>query len=208
MAKSFIDVVQDSPRMRLGIPVKTKKPPLSNQQTALRTVSSRQRGFVGPQPRPELHKEASNARHQSSLCFPGSTNVVHEPGQACFTLDGLGSCDLKVFAEAKSSIQLDACFPLELMFSENDPRVLKGSPVRDQQSLGLFRGHFQTSAIQPTLFPPQTFIDPQLKDSDVFSGTHDKCFIREVDDVRSSRQSKCRKSLYMTFQTSGPTHDP
>ena len=30
MAKSFIDVVQDSPRAGLGIPVKTKKPPLSN----------------------------------------------------------------------------------------------------------------------------------------------------------------------------------
>ena len=29
MAKSFIDVVQDSPRTGLGIPVKTKKPPLS-----------------------------------------------------------------------------------------------------------------------------------------------------------------------------------
>ena len=28
MAKSFIDVVQDSPRTGLGIPVKTKKPPL------------------------------------------------------------------------------------------------------------------------------------------------------------------------------------
>ena len=26
MAQSFIDVVQDSPRTRLGIPVKTKKP--------------------------------------------------------------------------------------------------------------------------------------------------------------------------------------
>ena len=34
MTKSFIDVVQDSPRTRLGIPVKTKKPPLSNQYRA------------------------------------------------------------------------------------------------------------------------------------------------------------------------------
>ena len=34
MAKSFIDVVQDSPRTGLGILVKTKKPPLSNQYTA------------------------------------------------------------------------------------------------------------------------------------------------------------------------------
>ena len=31
MAKSFIDVVQDSPRTGLGIPVRSKKPPLSNQ---------------------------------------------------------------------------------------------------------------------------------------------------------------------------------
>ena len=30
MAKSFIDVVQDSPRTRLGIPVKTKKNPSRN----------------------------------------------------------------------------------------------------------------------------------------------------------------------------------
>ena len=38
MAKSFIDVVPDSPRMGLGIPVKTKKPPLSNQYTARETT--------------------------------------------------------------------------------------------------------------------------------------------------------------------------
>ena len=34
MAKSFIDVVQDSPRTVLGIPVESKKPPLTNQYTA------------------------------------------------------------------------------------------------------------------------------------------------------------------------------
>ena len=34
MVKSFIDVVQDSPRTGLGIPVKTRKPPLTNQYTA------------------------------------------------------------------------------------------------------------------------------------------------------------------------------
>ena len=32
--------------------------------------------------------------------------------------------------------------------SDNDLRVFEGSPVHDQQSLGLFRGHFQASAIQ------------------------------------------------------------
>ena len=38
MAKSFIDVVQDSPRTGLGINVRTKKPPLSNQYTARGTA--------------------------------------------------------------------------------------------------------------------------------------------------------------------------
>ena len=132
-----------------------------------------------------------HARHQSSLCCPGSTNFGHEPSQACSILDGPGSYDLKVFAEVKPSTQLhtyvlDACFPLNPMFTKNDPRVLKGSPVRDQQSLCLSRGHFQTSAIQSTLCLPQTFIDLQLKDPVVFSDTH-KCVIREDDDARSSR---------------------
>ena len=38
MAKSFIDIVQDSPRTDLGIPVKTKKTPLSNQYTGRGTA--------------------------------------------------------------------------------------------------------------------------------------------------------------------------
>ena len=38
MAKSFIDAVQDSPRTGLGIPVETKKPPLSNRYTARGTA--------------------------------------------------------------------------------------------------------------------------------------------------------------------------
>ena len=97
-----------------------------------------------------------------------------------------------MFAEAKLSIQLhlqvlDACFPLNLIVSENDPRVLKASLFRDQQSLGLLRSHFQASAIQLTLCPPHSFIDPQLKDSDVFSGIHDKCVIRKADDAGNSR---------------------
>ena len=47
-----------------------------------------------------------HACHQSSPCSPGSTNVGHESTQACSTLDGLGICNLKVFADAKPSIQL------------------------------------------------------------------------------------------------------
>ena len=38
MAKSFIDVVQDSPRTGLGITVKTKKSPLTKQYTARGTA--------------------------------------------------------------------------------------------------------------------------------------------------------------------------
>ena len=38
MEKSFIDVVQDSPRTGLGIPVKTKKTPLWNQYTTRGTA--------------------------------------------------------------------------------------------------------------------------------------------------------------------------
>ena len=38
MAKYFIDVVQDSPRTGLDIPVKTKKLPLSNQYTSRGTA--------------------------------------------------------------------------------------------------------------------------------------------------------------------------
>ena len=42
---------------------------------------------------------------------------------------------------------LNTCFPLDLVLSENEPRVLKGSPVRDKQSLGFLTGHFQASGI-------------------------------------------------------------
>ena len=73
------------------------------------------------------------------------------------------------------------------MFPENKLRVLEGSPVRDQQSLGLFRGYFQASANQPTLYLPQTFIDPLLQDSDIVSGAHDEFVIREADDARASK---------------------
>ena len=84
--------------------------------------------------------------------FPRTTNVGHEPSQGGPTLDGFGSRDLQMFAEAKPSIQLytqvlNVLFPLDFMFPENDPRVFEGSPVCDQQSLGLFRGHFQATAI-------------------------------------------------------------
>ena len=46
MAKSFIDVVQDSPRTGLGISVETKKPPLSNQYSHLVDVWSLEQGWV------------------------------------------------------------------------------------------------------------------------------------------------------------------
>ena len=40
------------------------------------------------------------ARHQLSLSFPGTSNVGHELSQSGSTLDGFGSGDLQVFAEA------------------------------------------------------------------------------------------------------------
>ena len=64
-----------------------------------------------------------HARHQPSLGFPMAINVGHEPSQSGSALDGFGSRDLQVFAEAKSSIQLhtqvlNALFPLDFMFPE------------------------------------------------------------------------------------------
>ena len=47
-----------------------------------------------------------HARHQLSINFPGTCNVWHEPSQSGSTLDGFGSRDLQVSAEAKLSIQL------------------------------------------------------------------------------------------------------
>ena len=62
-----------------------------------------------------------HARHQPSLSFPGAVNVGHEPSRSGSTLDGFGSRDLRIFAEAKPSIQLhtqipNALFPLEYNF--------------------------------------------------------------------------------------------
>ena len=133
-----------------------------------------------------------HARYNPSFNFPGANNVCYEPSKSGSTLDGFGSRDPQVFAEAKPLIQLhtqvlNALFSLNFKFLENDPRVLEGSPVRDQQSLGLFRTFLQASAIQPTLCPPQTFIDPHFQDSDAVSGAHDKCVVHEADDARSSR---------------------
>ena len=50
MAKYFIDVVQDSNRTDIGIPVKTKKSPLTNQYTARGTAfrPGRQHPFRAP----------------------------------------------------------------------------------------------------------------------------------------------------------------
>ena len=58
--------------------------------------------------------------------------------------------------------------------------MLKKNLSENLVAVFFLRGHFQASAIQPTLCAPQTLI------------------------LRSKR----RKSSYMTFQTSGPTRDP
>ena len=58
MAKSFVDVVQDSHRTGLGIPVKTKKPPHWNQYPK-QTDSS-----------PERREQPSLPETQDRRCRP------------------------------------------------------------------------------------------------------------------------------------------
>ena len=81
--------------------------------------------------------------------------------------------------------------------------LLSSAPLRALCSPGLcstvFRGHFQATAIQPKLCPSQTFNYPQLKDFDVFSGTHDKSIIREADDARSNRQFQKQEIVIYDF---------
>ena len=93
MAKSFIDVAQDSPRTGLGIPVKTKKKPSLepihrpwNRLSGLNITGGEQllqdsmvikstcldRSCI-------KQLQIYHARHEPSLSFPGSTNVGHEP---------------------------------------------------------------------------------------------------------------------------------
>ena len=91
------------------------------------------------------------------------------------------------------------------MFPKNHLGLLKGTALRDQQSLYIFRG---SSIIQPTLCPPKTPIDPRLRDFEFFSGAHKKCIIREAEDAHFRRWSMHRKSSHMRFWTIGPTRDP
>ena len=69
MAKSFIDVVQDSPKTRLGIPVKSKKP-LSRTNTTIsssshpRPTATRTLDLTDP-PR-QLREEKSPFPHRRS----------------------------------------------------------------------------------------------------------------------------------------------
>ena len=148
-----------------------------------------------------------HARHQPSLTFPGTTNVGREPSQSGSTLDGFGSRDLQVFAEAKPSIQLhtqvlNALFPFNIMFFENDLRVFEGSPVREQQRLGLFRH----------LLSYQRFVRhrlPLIRSFRILTSsaahTTSASSAKPMMLVPAGR-SRRWKSSYMTFQTSGPTH--
>ena len=103
---------------------------------------------------------------------------------------------------------LDACFSLDLMFFENDPRVLKGSPVRDQQSL-VFSG-----AIFRPLLSNQRITRHKI--SLILSSRIPMSSAAHTTSALSAKpmmlipagSSKRRKSSYVTFQTSGPTRDP
>ena len=96
-----------------------------------------------------------HVRHQPSLSFPGTTNVGHEPSQSGSTLDGFGSRDLQVFAEVKLLIQLhtqvlNALFPLNLMFPENDLRILEGSPSVTSKASVKVPALFQYNQVIPS----------------------------------------------------------
>ena len=85
--------------------------------------------------------------------------------------------------------------------------MLKGSPVRREQSLGLFRGHFQASAIQPTFCPPRlsSILNSRILTS---SAAHTSASSAKPMIVVPAGRSKRRKSSYMTLQTGGGTRDP
>ena len=72
MAKSLIDIVQDSPRTGLGIPVKTKKTPLSNQ------YPTRGKAFRLQTPRVVRSSLKSRATLPSSV-HPGLPSAVTRP---------------------------------------------------------------------------------------------------------------------------------
>ena len=118
----------------------------------------------------------------------GTTNFEHEPSQVSSTLDGSMRCDLDLFAGVKLPIQLYsevfyALAPHDFVFSKLNLQVLQGSPVYDQQSLGVLRSYCKACAMRQALCLPEALIDSQFEDPDVFSDTHDKCVICEADDV-------------------------
>ena len=125
-------------------------------------------------------------RYQSSLRFPGPTNVGHEPSYACSTLDGLGCCDLKVFAQI-----LDACFPLNFMLFDL-LSVTSKAPV------------FSGSIFKP-LLSNQRFMRHRL--SLILSSRIPTSSAAHTTSASSAKpmmlvpagSSKRRKSAYMTF---------
>ena len=86
MAKSFIDVVQDSPRTRLGIPVKTKNPlPLSNTPPAEQPFCFKLHAPLVPAYRRVRLFRHPNARNHPRPPFAarplGLTDQPRQPGE-------------------------------------------------------------------------------------------------------------------------------
>ena len=146
-----------------------------------------------------------HARHQPSLSFPGATNFGHEPSQSGSTLDGFGSRDLQVFAEANPSIQLhiqvlNALFPLNFMFAENGlwtskASVFSGAICRHLLSKQRFARHRLSLILSSRI----------LKSSAVHTTSASSA--KPMMLVLAGRSMR-RKSSYVTLQTSRPTRDP
>ena len=69
------------------------------------------------------------------------------PRQATSTLNGFGSCNLKVFTEAR-----------DFLFTWHNLRIFEGSPGRDCKTLVILQDHPQISVIQSSLLSPHNFI--------------------------------------------------
>ena len=142
MAKSVIDVVQDSPRTGLGIPVKAKTL-LPNHIAAraavfqLRTSWDAGSGFM-------------SLRNSSIIRSLEATILLF----ASLRSPLLSISRAKLTPHCMALFVLDGPVTRDSVFTEYNLWAPEGYPFRDQQRLGIFRSHFKGSAVQPTLCPP------------------------------------------------------